>query len=124
MRQSFNSGTRTLWGSESAMSALAAIRDDLRERIPRTVERESAKVIALKVGTTPRCIENWRQRESLPSVPAFIMLAKNDSELRAWVLHELDYEDARSGQWLSSPIIFQKGELMNRGGLQMRRSRR
>ena len=106
------------------MSALAAIRDDLKERIPRTVERESAKIIALRVGTTPRAVENWRQRESLPSVPAFIMLAKNDSELRAWVLHELDYEDARSGQWLSSPIIFQKGELMNRGGLQMRRSRR
>ena len=75
------------------MSALAAIRDDLKERIPRTVERESAKIIALKVGTTPRAVENWRQRESLHSVPAFIMLAKNDPELRAWVLHELDYED-------------------------------
>ena len=93
MRQSFNPGTRTLWGSESAMSALAAIRDDLRERIPRTVSRESAKVIALKVGTTPRRIENWRERESLPSVPAFIMLAKNDPELRAWVLAQLDYAD-------------------------------
>ena len=93
MRQSFNSASRTFGGGTSAMSALAAIRDDLKERIPRTVSRESAKVIALKVGTTPRCIENWRERESLPSVPAFIMLAKNDPELRAWVLHELDYED-------------------------------
>ena len=46
------------------MSALAAIRDDLKERIPRTVERESAKIIALRVGTTPRAVENWRQRES------------------------------------------------------------
>ena len=91
MRQSFNPGTRTLWKSESAMSALAAIRDDLRERIPRTVSREPAEVIALKVGTTPRCIENWRERESLPIVPAFIMLAKSDPELRAWVLAQLDY---------------------------------
>ena len=67
MRQSFTPHARTLWGSQSAMSALAAIRDDLRERIPRTVSRESAKVIALKVGTTPRCIENWRLAKAAPT---------------------------------------------------------
>jgi hypothetical protein len=73
--------------------SLAAIRRDLRERLPRVVQRQSAKVLALRTETTPRTIENWKAGECLPSVPAFIMLAKNDPELRAWVLNELSIEE-------------------------------
>lgn len=73
--------------------SLAAIRQDLRERLPRVVQRQQAKVLALRTETTPRTVENWKAGECLPSVPAFIMLAKNDPELRAWVLEQMDVQD-------------------------------
>lgn len=66
------------------------------EKIPTIVRshRESAKVIALKVGRTPRAIENVEQRLSLPSLPTAIAMAQHIEPLRKQLLEWLqaDYE--------------------------------
>lgn len=73
--------------------SVAAIRQELRTILPRVAAREPAKVIAFRTEATPRTVENWKTGEHLPSVPAFIEMAKHDPELRAWVLEQLSVEE-------------------------------
>lgn len=72
---------------------VAALRQELRSFFPRVVSREPAKVVALRAEATPRTVENWRSGEHLPSVPAFLEMARHDPELRAWVLELLSVEE-------------------------------
>lgn len=87
---SFNTHTGRFPGKP--MNA-AALRIEGAPLIQRAAQRGPAKVIALKVGATSRQAFAWRQGEHEPHWPAFLMLAKNDPELRAWVLHQLDVSE-------------------------------
>lgn len=78
------------------MSAAAAlIEREYREIVPELLRREqrSAKVIALRVGSTPRAVENWKQGDNGPQVPSFIMLAREIPELKAVVRRWLELEE-------------------------------
>lgn len=70
--------------------------DECRDKIPTIVRShpESAKIIAFKVGKTPRAIENIEQRLSLPSLPTAIAMAQYIEPLRKQLLEWLqaDYE--------------------------------
>lgn len=76
------------------MSALLSIiEQEFAEIIPQALQREPCKVIALKVGTTPRAAENWKQGDNCPTVPHFMMLAREYPELRAAVRRWLELEE-------------------------------
>lgn len=81
------------------MTAAVAIEQEYRQIIPEILrsERRSAKVIALFTGATPRAVENWREGYNGPSVPHFIMLAREIPELKAKVLEWLEAETGESG---------------------------
>jgi transcriptional regulator with XRE-family HTH domain len=82
------------------MSAALAIEQELVALVPSTLQRDrrSAKVIALRVGTTPKAVENWRQGNNLPTIPHFIALARQYPELRVKVLEWLDASTGDSGE--------------------------
>lgn len=84
---SFEKTHRKLLGEQS-LYAVAKIADEYRRVVPEalTRQRESAKVIALRVGATPRAVENWRNGYHGPDVPHFIALAREIPELRAKVM--------------------------------------
>lgn len=81
-------------------AAVATIHQECRDEIPRIVRehRESAKVIAFKIGKTPRAVENIGQGNNIPSLPTAIMLARHIPQLKAKLLewieadHNLDPE--------------------------------
>ena len=69
--------------------------DDFRSEITGAIYRhpKSAKVIALKVGASPRTVENWRDGISLPQLPHFFALAMEIPELRKLALRWLDADN-------------------------------
>ena len=83
------SATRKLRGLR--VSAAIAIEREYREFVPQVLreERRTAKIIALRVGSTPRAVENWREGYNMPSVPHFIALANEIPALKAKVLEWL-----------------------------------
>ncbi len=77
------------------MSAALAIRDVLVADLPgllRTHVRGSAKVIALKVGTTPRCIEGLRQGEHVARSDVLLALGKHYPAVRQKINELMDAE--------------------------------
>lgn len=81
------------------MTLAAVIEQEYREIIPRVLndDRRSAKVIALRIGATPRTVKNWRESQNGMSVPHFIALAKEIPELRQKVMEWLDASTGDSG---------------------------
>lgn len=81
--------------SRGLMSLAEVIDRDYRAAVPALLRqsRESAKVIALNVGSTPRSVENWREGLNLPQVPHFFALAKQIPELRKLALQWLDADN-------------------------------
>ena len=82
--------------------SVAAITREYRDIVPRVLreERRTAKVIALRIDSTPRTVENWREGLNGPSVPYFIALAREIPALRQKVLEWLD---ASTGDGEESP---------------------
>jgi len=78
----------------------AMIAREYREIVPRVLreERRTAKVIALRVDSTPRSVENWREGLNGPDVPHFIALAREIPALRQKVLEWLDASQGESGE--------------------------
>lgn len=100
MRDSFgktNIYPRKLPGG-SVNNALA-IRDDLLREFPPIVQRmrEAAKVIAFKVGNTPRSVEGHRQQEQLPSLAVGLAYGKMYPEVRALLMRLMDANMGDSG---------------------------
>jgi hypothetical protein len=81
------------------VSALA-IAKEYREIVPRVLrqDRRTAKIIALRVDSTQKSVENWREGINGPSVPYFIALAREIPELRRKVLEWLDADNGESGE--------------------------
>ena len=75
------------------LQSIPALREEGGRLIRQAVQREPAKVIALRTGMTPRQVYNHREQECEPRWPAFLMLARSDPALRAWVLRQLDHQD-------------------------------
>jgi hypothetical protein len=85
------------------------IEHEFAELVPQTLEREPAKVIALKIGTTPKAARNWKERENKPTVPHFIMLARQYPEIGAAVRRWLDMEqnhDPEAAQLLNMVAVY------------------
>lgn len=78
------------------MNAALAIEQEFKELVPRTLQakREPAKVIALRVGSTPRAVEGWRNGYHGPTVPHFLALAQQYPEIRAFIAKHLGFENA------------------------------
>ena len=76
------------------MGLALAIERDLLEEIPGAVQRikGTAKIIALKLGKTPRCIEGIRQGQHIPSLPVALALAKLDPQFRDMLKRHMDAE--------------------------------
>jgi hypothetical protein len=66
------------------MSAALAIREDLLRELPTLIQQmpEPAKVIAFKVGTTPRAVEAHRQQEQLPRLDVALAYARLYPEVK------------------------------------------
>lgn len=82
------------------MSAALAIRDELTREIPRILQTtpQTAKIIALRVGVTPRCVEGIREQQHAPSAHVLLALAKQYPAVKQLVLRLMDCvpgEDAR-----------------------------
>lgn len=80
------------------MSAALAIRKTLVDELPALMPRESAKVIAFKVGTTPRCIHGLRQGEHVPRLDVALALAREYPPIRKMFVHLMDAETGESGE--------------------------
>jgi len=82
--------------------SVAAITREYRDIVPRVLreERRTAKVIALRIDSTPRTVENWREGLNGPSVPYFIALAR---EIPALSQKVLEWLDASTGDGEESP---------------------
>lgn len=89
---------RKLTGRE--MSTALAIREDLLRELPPLVQQlpESAKIIAFKTGTTPRCIEGARQGEHLFSLHVALALGKKYKPIRDLFNRLMDAETGDSGE--------------------------
>lgn len=73
------------------MSALAErIEYEARELVPRVLADEPAKVIALRVGATPRAAKAWKNGDHLPQAAHMLMLARVYPEIGAAVRQWLD----------------------------------
>jgi hypothetical protein len=83
-------GARTVRGGR--VSTALAFKSEAMRVVPDALRRDrrSAKVIALKVGATPKAVEKWRQGESIPSAPYFFALALEVPELRSLVCQWLN----------------------------------
>ena len=97
------------------MSAALAIRDELVREVPRLLqaERESAKIIALRAGVTPRCVEGLREHEHAPSAHVLLALAKQYPTVRALVLRLMDAETGDSGE-SPAAVLDQIAKLVSR----------
>lgn len=78
------------------MTALA-IRKALVDEFPALMPREPAKVIALKIGATPRCIHGLRQGEHIPRADLMIALAREYPLIRRRLIELMDAEMGESG---------------------------
>ena len=94
MRDAFEPTDGKLPRPGPRMSAVVALRREWRDVIPRLVRSDprSTKELARAVDVTPRAIEGIRQGDHGPSVPTFILLAREIPELKAWVLRWLEAE--------------------------------
>ncbi len=81
------------------MNTSAALRAEMKDFIPTAVRQSghSAKVIALFADATPRAAEKWEARESLPSAPNLILLAREIPALKAKVLEWLEADSGQGG---------------------------
>ena len=81
------------------MSAALAIRERLVSELPVLLQdnRESAKVIALKIGTTPRCVQGLRQGEHVARSDVLIALARKYPPVKKLLLDLMDAETGDSG---------------------------
>lgn len=61
-----------------------------RELVPRVLAREPAKVIAHRVGSTPRTAKAWKNGDHLPQAAHMLMLARAYPEIGAAVRQWLD----------------------------------
>lgn len=106
MRATFGKNTRKLPGQLRTMSAALAIREELMRHLPPLVQKlpESAKVIALKVGITPRAAEGHRQEEQLPSLAVGLAYGRKFPEVRALLVRLMDAETGDSGENPSAVI--------------------
>lgn len=86
--------------SRGSRMSVAAIAKEYREIVPQVLRQEprTAKIIALRVGSTPRTVENWREGLNGPQVPQFIALAREIPALRQKVLEWLDASTGESGE--------------------------
>jgi hypothetical protein len=74
-------------------AAVALIEQEGQAIVQKATMREPAKVVALRVGATPRQVYNWREGECQPRWPQFIALALEYPELRAAVARWLNLTD-------------------------------
>jgi hypothetical protein len=79
------------------MSAAMAIRRALVDELPALMPREPAKVIALKIGTTPRCIHGLRQGEHVARADVLLALGKRYPAIRQKIMELMDAETGESG---------------------------
>ena len=70
------------------------IKEELMVAVPNLVRAipKSAKVIAFRTGTTPRCIEGIRGGEHLPSLPVALALARECPDMRELLTQFMDAE--------------------------------
>lgn len=82
------------------MGLALAIERDLMQEVPSAIQRikGSAKVIALKLGKTPRCIEGLRQGQHIPSLPVALALARICPDFRELLKRHMDAETGESGE--------------------------
>ena len=82
------------------MGLALAIERDLMNEVPGAIQRikGSAKVIALKLGKTPRCIEGLRQGQHIPSLPVALALARLDPQFREVLKRHMDAETGESDE--------------------------
>lgn len=80
-------------------AALAYIEHEGQEIIRDIATRESAKIISIHSGITPRHAYNLREEIGQPVIawPNFIMLARQYPELRSKVLEWLDASNCNGG---------------------------
>lgn len=73
-------------------AALARIEDEGRDLIARAAHREPAKVLARKIGRSPRHVDNLRAGANEPRWPTLIALAMQSPELRSAIGRWLGFE--------------------------------
>lgn len=74
------------------MNAVAKLREEILERVGRAVEKQPAKVIALRLGVTERHVRGLQRREHGASAAAMLLLAQDDAELRYWIAQLLNLD--------------------------------
>ena len=92
---SFNSKAGKLPGGR--VSAALSIRRALVDDLPALMPRESAKIIAFKVGVTPRCIHGIRQSEHAPRSDVLLALGRRYPIIRQKIMELMDAETGTSG---------------------------
>ena len=97
---------RTFTGKRGDMGAALAIREELTREIPAILQgvQQTAKVIALRAGVTPRCIESLREYEHAPSAHVLLALAKQYPAVKKLVLRLMDAETGESGEHPSAVL--------------------
>lgn len=82
------------------MNVAVAIRQELKRELAPTLRRvsEPAKVIAFKVGNTPRAVEAHRQDEELPRLDVGLAYGRLYPEVKALYLKLMDAEMGESGE--------------------------
>ena len=86
---SFASSNRKL----RAMTALAIVEREGRELIVRAARQEPVKVIARRIGRSPREVDNLRAGINAPSWLPFLALAQASPELRGFIARVLAFEE-------------------------------
>lgn len=81
------------------MSAALTIREKLINELPQWVGdlREPAKVIAFKIGATPRCVQGLRQSEHCARADVLLALGKRYPAIRQKIMELMDAETGESG---------------------------
>jgi transcriptional regulator with XRE-family HTH domain len=94
MRDTFEPTTGKPLREKRSMSAVVALRREWRDVVPKFVRDDprSSKELARAADVTPRAIDGIRQGDHGPSVPTFMLLAREIPELKAWVLRWLEAE--------------------------------
>lgn len=106
---SYEQNNRKLQGT-NVSAVLATIEQEFAEVVPRALENEPAKIVALRAGArTPRAAENWKGGFNLPTVPHFIMLAREYPQLKAAVERWLNLEsnsDPEAARLLNEVVLY------------------
>ena len=94
------------------MSAVVRHLNDLiAERVARSIEREPAKVVALKLHATERHARGLQRREHGPSAGALFLLCMEDAELRDWCVRMMTHgPDSDTGRAIQRAILRRLGE--------------